>query len=157
MAKIEAKNTLGEKLLHAAYLLAVPILAISFAWAAVLKIIDIQGTLVTINAYRIVPLFFAPFIALLLPFVELTMAVFLISGPQIYRKTAAFILGALLIIFMLAALQGLVRDLDFSCGCFGFGKEAERPDIFFFLRDLALTALAGIILLSSKTWPTLRA
>ena len=47
----------------------------------------------------------------------------------------------MLLAFMAAALQGLIRGLDFDCGCFG-PADGRTPGVGFFLRDGALFLIA---------------
>jgi hypothetical protein len=65
-------------------------------------------------------------------------------GPRAYRRSGALILGALLLIFMAAALQGLIRGLDFECGCFGPAGR-RPPGAMFFLQDGALLLAAALV------------
>ncbi|MDR2349060.1 MAG: DoxX family protein [Deltaproteobacteria bacterium] len=127
--------------------LSVSILAGSFAWAAVLKLADPLSTLLDIQSYEILPGPLLPFAAAILPATELWAAFFLISGPRNFRLAAAFVLSALLVVFMAAAALGLARGLDFSCGCFGSDPDAapEKPGVLFFLRDAFLLALGILI------------
>jgi hypothetical protein len=128
------------------YTLSRIILACAFLWAAVSKIQDPEAFAEAILGYRLVPLFFTAPAALILPFLELWSALVVIAAPRgLWRRAGAIILGVLLVVFMLATLAGLVRGLDFDCGCFG-AKTDRRPGLVFFVQDIILL-LASIIII----------
>ena len=65
-------------------------------------------------------------IAILLPYIELTMGLSLIAG--VYPRAAAVILGALLLAFILAISINMLRGHVFDCGCFSSGEAKLWPN-----------------------------
>ena len=58
-------------------------------------------------------------IAIILPFLELFAGIALVLG--IYPRSAALIVNAMLLAFIIAISINLIRGHEFDCGCFSFG------------------------------------
>jgi hypothetical protein len=99
----------------------------------------------SILGYRLLPVALVAPSALILPFAEFWAAAAVLAGPARYRRAGALILGLLSVVFLAAAAQGLIRGLDFECGCFG-ADDGRRPGALFFLQDAALVLAAAVIL-----------
>ncbi|MDR3205269.1 MAG: DoxX family membrane protein [Deltaproteobacteria bacterium] len=121
-------------------------LGLTFAYAGWSKLHKPQDLAQIIAGYQLVPILAIAPITIILPFVELWSALLVLVGPSHLRRAAALILSLLLIAFILGAAQGLIRGLDFECGCFG-SQNHRRPGFTFFLQDSALL-LASIIVLA---------
>jgi hypothetical protein len=80
--------------------------------------------------------------ATIIPWIELVAGFCLIF--DIYRRGSAFIILSLLIVFILAVTQGIVRGLDISCGCFTQDPGADRIGTWKLLEDIGLVLLALI-------------
>ena len=90
-----------------------------FVAAALPKIVDPPAFAQMIYNYRIVPGFAVNASALVMPWLELLAGVALILG--IWRRSAASIVGALLLVFIVALGINLARDHAVNCGCFDLG------------------------------------
>ena len=128
--------------------LCVWLLGAAFLAAALPKIADPPGFLEAIHAYRLAPEWALPAMALALPWLELLLALALISGRA--RRSAALLASLLLAVFMAALATDLARGIPVDCGCFGASpvvrSAAQRLmsmklDL---LRDGALLLLAAI-------------
>jgi hypothetical protein len=126
------------------------ILGAVFLWAAAPKIASPLSLVETIMGYRLLPQVLLAPAAIVLPFVELWAALAVLFGPSRLRRSGALLLGALLLVFMLAAAQGLLRGLDFECGCFGPDSD-RRPGLLFFLEDVGLLGACLVILRLDST------
>jgi uncharacterized membrane protein YphA (DoxX/SURF4 family) len=116
-------------------------LGLLFLASAALKIWDPASFALAVDNYRILPEFLVPATALVLPWLEAICAILLLS--RCGTRVASLILGVLLVVFMAALGQGLVRGLDVDCGCFGgTGAAGSRDMIAALVRDAALLALA---------------
>lgn len=93
------------------------LLGAAFLLAALPKIADPPGFAEALHAYRLLPAALLSPIALLLPWLELWMALALISGRA--QRSAALLAGLLLLGFMAALAINLVRGNPVDCGCFG--------------------------------------
>ena len=130
------------------------VLAAFFVVAGIAKIADPPGFAHEIHNYGIVPGAVVNAIALVLPWLEVVTGVALFLG--IARRSAARILGILLLVFIVALSINLFRGKPVDCGCFGTSKvqktDAERlKDMkLVILRDVGLLLLAGQILYATR-------
>ena len=70
----------------------------------------------SIAAYQLVPYWAVNLTALIMPWTELVAGVLLILG--IRTKSAAAVIGTMLVLFSLAILITMVRGIPIGCGCF---------------------------------------
>ena len=107
-----------------------------FIYAGVLKIIDPIDFASQIQNYQILPYSTTHFFAILLPWVEVFTGTGLILG--IFVDGSSFIISGMMVVFILAISQALLRGLSIECGCFGksgsmVGLNTLFRDIFWFL------------------------
>lgn len=95
-------------------------LGLVFIYAAAEKITDPAAFAVTIDNYRLFPVFSIGPLAIVLPWLEMWAGILVLAGA--WKRPAAVILGVLLTAFILAVGFNLYRGLDFECGCFGSGS-----------------------------------
>lgn len=128
------------------------ILGATFLAAALPKIADPPGFLEAIHAYRLVPEGALPPMALTLPWLELLLALALISG--LLRRSAAWAAFALLLVFIGALGIDLARGIPVDCGCFGAAPVARSvADRLAGMRlDLARDALLALVALPLLPW-----
>jgi uncharacterized membrane protein YphA (DoxX/SURF4 family) len=113
------------------------------------KIGQTMPTLASIYSYQIViPDGLAEFIAMVLPWVELLLAVLLFAGLLFPWTLLAA--GGVLVAFTVLTAQAWWRQLDIDCGCFDFS--AIHPALAVLstpggatLRNLVLLALVGAL------------
>jgi hypothetical protein len=106
-----------------------------------------------IIGYQILPEVFIAPAALVLPLVEIWAALAVLFAPRPYRRAGAAILLASLVIFVAAAAQGLIRGLDFDCGCFG-PSDGRKPGLIFFLQDGGLILACALVLIFDQEKPS---
>ena len=131
------------------------VLAAFFVVAGVAKIVDPPGFAHEIHNYKMMPGALVNAMALILPWIEVVTGVALFLG--IARRTAAKVLGILLLVFIAALGVNLARGHPVDCGCFGTSKvqktEAER------LRDMKIAIARDVgllILVAQILWATRR-
>ena len=123
------------------------VLAGCFLLAAIPKIADPPSFAVAIDNYHLVPSTLIPAFALIIPIAELLIAVALVIG--LYLRSAAIACAVLLMIFIIAMSQTILRGIDLSCGC--FGAEVESTVSWWsVLRNLGLFVLSLIVAFRSK-------
>lgn len=71
----------------------------------------------SISNYRLLPIEFINFFAIIIPWIEIIAGLLLIFG--FYIKENSFILTLLLSIFTVMVLIAVIRGLNIDCGCFG--------------------------------------
>ena len=134
-------------------------LGLIFIAASLPKIADPPGFAQMIFNYRLVPGGFVNLIALVMPWLELLCGIALVLG--IWKKTAAGIVGGLLVAFVIAIGINLIRVHPIDCGCFnasaaGLTAPEQMMDMLWVVvRDLAMLAMVLQILLG--TWTESRA
>lgn len=128
------------------------VLGLVFVYSAWSKIADPPGFAETIWNYRLLPGYLVNPFAIVLPWLELLAGLALISG--LFRKGAAFLVGAMLVAFIVALSMDLARGIAIDCGCFSVGARAKTTEELFaamkldLLRDTILFFLATQVLFS---------
>lgn len=131
-------------------LLAIAALALLFGSAALAKLRNRARFAAVFEAYDVLPVPIAKVLAVVLPFIELAVAIGLFV-TQI-RSAAAGAAGALLLIYGAGIAWNLARGRrDIDCGCEGFGE--RRPIAPWMLVRNAL--LIGVVAVAAAV-PTAR-
>lgn len=112
-----------------------------FLYAALTKVPDLPLFAEEIANYQLLPAPLVPWVAALLPGIEIVLGLALIAG--LWTRTAAALTGALLVVFTVGLTQALLRGIDLRCGCFGSAEPATWGTV---VRDLAMIALAGAVI-----------
>ena len=110
-----------------------------FLAAGASKVLDPGGLAASIRSYELhLPEWFASISAHALPFLEIMLGLYLLAG--LFTRLSAWATNGLMILFILALLQGAVRGLQIDCGC--FGSSTEESNLWLdAARDVALLAL----------------
>ena len=87
-----------------------------FIYASMYKINYSGEFAETIASYQMIPFWAVNFLAIVLPWIELISGSLLLAG--IRTRSAALLLGALLVLFTSAIIVNLIREAPISCGCF---------------------------------------
>ena len=129
------------------------ILGIIFIYASYEKILDPVGFSKNIHNYHITPIAIENLAALIIPWLELIIGVFLIFGLFLEGTTSITI--ALLIFFIFILSQAVFRGIDVHCGC--FKTEVQTEDVNFkfelikrILEDFIYLGMAFIIKYKNK-------
>ena len=125
------------------------ILGIIFIYASIDKIIDPISFSSTIDNYHISPYSLNNIAALVIPWMELIIGVFLIFG--IFISGSSFIAILLLLFFIFILTQALLRGINVDCGCFDLNTDTLEDSqlrikmIRRILEDILFLGLAFII------------
>jgi putative oxidoreductase len=114
-----------------------------FLFAGASKLRDPAAFAVEIGHYELLPEL-APYVAIVLPMVEVVVGLALMFAPRLWRRSAALICAVLMAAFTFAASAALVRGLDIDCGC--FGGDSGPITWLNLVRDGVLLALCGALL-----------
>ncbi len=125
-------------------LLARLLLGGTFLYASLDKIADPAGFALAISNYRLLPSGSEGFLAALLPWVEALAGGLLLLG--LMTAGASLVVAALSATFAAAITSALWRGLDVSCGCFTLQPGAAVAGWGHVGLDLALLALALVLL-----------
>jgi uncharacterized membrane protein YphA (DoxX/SURF4 family) len=106
------------------------VLGFIFIYAGIEKISDPDGFARAINNYKLLPFSIINIAAFSLPWIEVTTGILLIFGVTV--KENAFIISALLGVFIIAIAVSLLRGLNIDCGCFGTtsGSKVDIQKLF---------------------------
>lgn len=116
-------------------------LGLLFVYAASTKLADMAQFAEEIANFRLLPAALVPLFAALVMGVEIAAGTLLVLGTA--TRAAASVIGALLILFIAALSQALLRGVDLRCGCFGGADLATWGTVG---RDVAMLLAALIVL-----------
>lgn len=102
-------------------------IGLTFALSFVIKVKDVSQFAETIDNFDLLPRQFARIVAVLFLSGEATVVLFLILGGQ-FLAPAFALAGLLLLLFSLALLSALRRNIETPCNCFGTG---EKPITYY--------------------------
>jgi putative oxidoreductase len=108
-----------------------------FLYASVEKIADPAAFAQSVQNYRLISVELTNLVGIILPWLELYSALFLILG--LFNRASSAILSLLLLIFLIALTSAVTRGLDIDCGCYGSGTNVSWSRI---MEDLLLLAIA---------------
>lgn len=133
-------KAIGDFLTHPAVVRVCQIaIGLLFAIAAMSKLGDLRAFAEEIHNFRIVPIATENLLAMTLPWIELVAAVALIL--DIRARSGGLLITAMLVVFTVAIISAVARDLDIECGCFGT-TDASRVGTRKILENLGMLVLA---------------
>jgi len=94
-----------------------------FLWAGLPKLLDPATFAEDISNYNLLPESTVGYAAVVVPVVEIVIALALIAGVEV--KGAALVAAAMLVVFVAAMGQAMARGIDLSCGCVAGTTETE--------------------------------
>lgn len=95
-----------------------------FIVASLDKIQNPENFATNIANYRLLPYQLINLTAIVLPWLEIITGTLLVLG--LWIRSAAILTCGMLVLFIFAISQALVRDLDISCGCFTTNPDDHR-------------------------------
>ena len=129
------------------------ILGIIFIYASYDKILDPAGFSKNIHNFHVTPLAVENLAALIIPWMELIIGVFLIFGVFLEGSTSITI--GLYIFFIIILSQAVFRGIDVHCGCFKTEADVGVTDLRMELikhigEDFVLLGMAFVIKYKNK-------
>jgi putative oxidoreductase len=118
-----------------------------FVLAGVLKLGDPKTFATEIGHYQLFPEL-APWLAVMLPPVEIVVGGALLVAPALWRRAAALAALGLLLMFTVAVGHALHAHINVDCGC--FGSRSGSVDAWTLLRDLGLIGVAALVLVFTR-------
>jgi uncharacterized membrane protein YphA (DoxX/SURF4 family) len=115
-----------------------------FVYASIEKIAFPRQFTAIIKGYRMIPDQYAPVVAAVLPWLELTLGILLIAG--LFVKESAGLISVLLLAFMIALIMKSRDGVVDDCGCFGVASGSQKL-ISLLARDMALMIMAVVCVL----------
>jgi hypothetical protein len=118
-----------------------------FLIAAYPKFSDPKGFATLVAQYQLLPAFAVDLFSIWLPAFEITVGLGLIL--TLWEREFAALVGLLLLMFIVALGQALLRDLGIACGCFDIEGATDAGESWFSLvRDLVLLLPVGWLFLT---------
>jgi uncharacterized membrane protein YphA (DoxX/SURF4 family) len=113
-----------------------------FVAAGALKLGHFNDLAAAIAGFRILPEGAIAPLAVVLPFFEIGLGLYLIVG--LFTRTAAIVAALQLIVYAAAIASAVIRHIPANCGCFGPQDQApaDWPHVFI---DLALAAICALV------------
>jgi hypothetical protein len=87
-----------------------------FMYASMDKLANMADFAKIVQNYKILPIELVNLLAIFMPWLEFIVGFCLIIGK--FEKAALLLYSAMLVVFLIALTQALIRGLDISCGCF---------------------------------------
>ena len=115
-------------------------IGVVFILASLYKIYEPYAFGLSVATYQIAPLSLINIFTLMLPWMELIVGITLVLG--FWTRESAFLISAMMIMFLVSLTIALNRDLQISCGCFASQETADEISIATIFRDLAWLSLA---------------
>lgn len=129
------------------------ILGSIFIYASLDKIAHPEQFARIVYNYKILPHSLINIFAIVMPWVELICAVFLIGG--IFVESSSAVLSLLLVSFIVALSVNFLRGLDINCGCFSTDPQGKKEGTILLIRDFILLAIGVQISFSNCRFATL--
>ncbi|MEO7424544.1 MAG: MauE/DoxX family redox-associated membrane protein [Fibrobacteria bacterium] len=121
-------------------------LGLMFLTAAWPKFASPKGFAILVAQYQFLPPFMVNAFSLWLPAFEITVGLGLIL--TLWEKEFSALVGLMLVMFIVALGQALVRDLGIACGCFDIEGAQDAGEAWFSL-------IRDVVLLVPVAWLTL--
>ena len=115
-----------------------------------LKAFKFDEAQMAVRAYEVLPISVANVLGVVLPWLEIGIALLLILGVAV--RPAAFASGALMLLFIAAITQAGLRGLSIDCGCFGGGGAVE-PGKTKYLQEIARDFIFFLLALYLYRYP----
>ncbi|MGD8291114.1 MAG: MauE/DoxX family redox-associated membrane protein [Desulfobacterales bacterium] len=103
-----------------------------------------------IYGYSLFPALFINLMAIIVPMLELITGLALIIG--FYPRSAALIINAMLLAFIMALSVNLIRGHEFDCGCFSISSNPQEISAWqVIIRDFVILAMGIHVFLYRNT------
>lgn len=124
-----------------------------FIFSSLEKIVDPASFAQAISNYKLLPLSMPMTLATIIPWLELMCGFTLLSG--VLMRGGSLLLASMLLVFTVAVISGIIRELDISCGCFTRDPDADKIGWIKVLQNSTLFALTLFIYYSNTSRYTL--
>jgi uncharacterized membrane protein YphA (DoxX/SURF4 family) len=119
------------------------VLAGILGYAGAIKAVDPETMVQAVQAYQLLPPAVGEAVGLVLPFLEIGLALLLLIG--LATRFAAAVTAVLMVAFIAGVASAWARGLSIDCGCFGGGGEIDPSETRYLeeiVRDIGFLALA---------------
>lgn len=128
-------------------------LGVVFLYAGLPKLMAPQAFLIAVRGYMMLPDPVIPLFTIALPAVEVVVGAALVAG--VWPRAAALVTAGMVVMFLVAIAQAMVRGIDIECGCFAHGDARVGWGLVF--RDILMLAMLVPVFLDRRprwaAWP----
>lgn len=118
------------------------------------KLLDLDQTVRSTRAFRLLPEAVVPTFGYALPIVELALAVLLLAG--ILTRASAAATAAMMVMFLFGIGSAWYRGLSLDCGCFGGTGTTVADPVPGYIRDLIRDTVFLAVAVGLARWPRSR-
>jgi uncharacterized membrane protein YphA (DoxX/SURF4 family) len=118
------------------------LIGVVFLLAGALKVGHFDDLAAAIAGFRILPAEAIGPIAVLLPFFEIFVGLYLVTG--LFTRAAAIAAAASLTVYAVAIASAVIRHIPANCGCFG-PQDTATADWPHVIVDLAFAAVCALV------------
>ena len=119
-------------------------LGFMFIYASLDKIANPEEFAKQIGNYRALPFGLENVLAIILPWTELIVGICLLAGLLV--DGAALVSIIMMLVFILAISQAMLRGIDITCGCFKVSADSEKLGLDTIIRDIVFLVMSFIVL-----------
>ncbi len=119
-------------------------LGLMFIYASLDKIAHPEEFAKQIGYYKALPFGLENVLAIVLPWTELIVGICLIAGLLVDGATLLSII--MMLVFILAISQAMLRGIDITCGCFKVSTDSDKLGLDTIIRDIIFLVMSYIVL-----------
>jgi uncharacterized membrane protein YphA (DoxX/SURF4 family) len=115
-----------------------------FVYASLDKIAHPEEFAKQIGYYKALPFGLENVLAIVLPWTELIVGICLLAGLLVDGATLLSII--MMLVFILAISQAMLRGIDITCGCFKVSADSDKLGLDTIIRDIVFLVMSFIVL-----------
>ena len=119
-------------------------LGLMFIYASLDKIAHPEEFAKQIGYFKALPFGLENVLAIVLPWTELIVGICLIAGLLVDGATLLSII--MMLVFILAISQAMLRGIDITCGCFKVSADSDKLGLDTIIRDIIFLVMSYIVL-----------
>ena len=119
-------------------------LGLMFIYASLDKIAHPEEFAKQIGYYKALPFGLENVLAIVLPWTELIVGICLLAGLLVDGATLLSII--MMLVFILAISQAMLRGIDITCGCFKVSADSDKLGLDTIIRDIIFLVMSYIVL-----------
>ncbi len=119
-------------------------LGFMFVYASLDKIAHPEEFAKQIGYYKALPFGLENVLAIVLPWTELIVGICLLAGLLVDGATLLSII--MMLVFILAISQAMLRGIDITCGCFKVSADSDKLGLDTIIRDIVFLVMSFIVL-----------
>ena len=115
-----------------------------FIYASLEKILQPEEFAKQVGYYKALPFGLENLLAIVLPWTELIVGICLLAG--LFVDGAALLSIIMMLVFILAISQAMLRGIDITCGCFKVNADSEKLGLHTIIRDIIFLIMSFMVL-----------